>query len=188
MLTFIFGDNRKKLLKSMPKGSVCAEIGVWKGEFSKRILDVTKPSKLHLIDPWAFQPDFPYRWYGGTRAGSQEEMDVVFEGVRERFSGCIEVKFHRDYSDKAASEFPDEYFDWIYIDGNHDYEFVKKDLEAFLPKVKDGGFLTGDDYLQPSPDNSKFLPVKEAVSEFVRGNSVELLKLFGDQFIIRKAG
>ena len=57
-----------------------------------------------------------------------------------------------------------------------------------MPKVKDDGFLTGDDYLQPSPDNSKFLPVKEAVSEFVRGNSVELLKLFGDQFIIRKAG
>ena len=188
IFSFFSRDHRKNLLRFMPKNSICAEIGVWKGDFSHRILDIAKPRKLNLIDPWDFQPDFPHRWYGGTRARSQEEMDAVFEGVRERFSSCIEVKFHRDYSDKAASEFPDEYFDWVYIDGNHDYEFVKQDLEAFLPKVKDGGFITGDDYLQPSPDNSKFLPVKEAVSEFVREYPVESLKLFGTQFIIRKAG
>jgi len=175
-------------LRLMPKNAICAEIGVWKGDFSQRILDSTNPSKLHLIDPWAFQPDFPYRWYGGIRAGSQKEMDAVFEGARERFSGRTEVKFHREYSDKAALEFPDHYFDWVYIDGNHDYEFVKKDLEAFLPKVKEGGFLTGDDYTLPSADDSQFIPVKEAVSEFVRENSVKFLKLFGAQFIIRKEG
>jgi len=172
----------------MPKNAICAEIGVWKGDFSQRILNVAKPMKLHLIDPWEFQPEFPKRWYGGTRARTQDDMDSIFHGVGDRFSMRTEVEIHRLRSENAASEFPDDYFDWIYIDGNHDYRFAKKDLEGFLPKVKVDGFLTGDDYLQPSPDNSKSLPVKEAVSEFVRGNPVELLKLYGDQFIIRKVG
>ena len=38
------------------------------------------------------------------------------------------------------------YFDWIYIDGNHTYEYVKQDLEGYRPKVKPGGYMAGDDY------------------------------------------
>ena len=44
---------RKFLLEMMPKNSVCAEIGVNQGQFSKEILEVVQPKKLHLIDPWA---------------------------------------------------------------------------------------------------------------------------------------
>jgi methyltransferase family protein len=40
---------------------------------------------------------------------------------------------------------PTHYFDWIYVDGDHQYEAVKKGLESYLPKVKPGGFITGDD-------------------------------------------
>ena len=51
-------DPRAELLKRTPKDSICAEVGVWKGEFSKQILKRTSPRMLHLIDPWMFQPDF----------------------------------------------------------------------------------------------------------------------------------
>ncbi|NOZ45982.1 MAG: hypothetical protein GXO79_04285 [Chlorobi bacterium] len=43
---------RKTLLKMMPRNSVCAEVGTWKGEFSKQILEIAKPRKLYLIDPY----------------------------------------------------------------------------------------------------------------------------------------
>ena len=36
--------------------------------------------------------------------------------------------------------------DWIYVDGNHLYEFVRADLELSLRKARRGGFITGDDY------------------------------------------
>ncbi len=39
-----------------------------------------------------------------------------------------QVKIHRGYSTDILEQFPDEYFDWIYIDGNHLYEYVKNDL------------------------------------------------------------
>jgi hypothetical protein len=71
-------DHRKRLLKMMPKRSICAEIGVWKGDFSQRILDITNPSELHLIDPLMFQPSFPSRWYGGVKAANQSDMDDYF--------------------------------------------------------------------------------------------------------------
>jgi cephalosporin hydroxylase len=56
------------------------------------------------------------------------------------------VIVHHSAAAEAAAEFADEYFDWIYIDGNHQYEFVLLDLESYYPKVKAGGSIVGDDY------------------------------------------
>lgn len=47
---------------------------------------------------------------------------------------------------EAAEDFPDEYFDWVYIDANHQYDFIREDLKIYYKKVKRGGFITGDDY------------------------------------------
>jgi len=52
------------------------------------------------------------------------------------------VIIRRDYSHVVLKEFDDSYFDWIYIDGRHEYDVVKKDLELSDLKVKLGGFIT----------------------------------------------
>jgi len=179
-------DHRKRLLKMMPKESVCAEIGVWKGDFSQRILEITSPSELHLIDPWTFQPSFPSRWYGGVKAANQSDMDDIFESVRERFASSPEVRFHRKPSEEADSEFPNDFFDWVYVDGSHDYDSVKSDLELYFLKVKPNGFLTGDDYFLPCQETGGPAPVKQAVQDFVKENQASVVKIIGDQFIIQK--
>ncbi|MCS4117578.1 class I SAM-dependent methyltransferase [Salinibacter ruber] len=76
---------RSFLLEKMPKNAVCAEIGVWEGKFSDMILRRTNPSKLYLIDPWEFQPDFPNRMYGGKVAKKQKEMELRYEAVKRMF-------------------------------------------------------------------------------------------------------
>ena len=61
---------RRWLLDKMPTDAVCAEIGVWQGNFSHWILEITRPRQLHLVDPWVFSPDPRYRetWHGGASA------------------------------------------------------------------------------------------------------------------------
>jgi hypothetical protein len=180
-------ERRSELLGLLPRGSVGCEIGVWKGDFSAQILKTVKPRELHLVDPWRFASEAGYdeAWYGGALARSQEDMDRIYEGVKKRFRVPIEegvVVIHRFESAAVAPTFADDYFDWIYIDGNHLYEYVRADLESFTPKVRSGGLVTGDDYGDPGWWKDG---VRRAVDEFVASGAVEAISL-SNQFILRR--
>lgn len=180
---------RLLLLRSMPTNAICAEIGVWQGDFSAQILSETRPAKLHLIDPWQVVHDDAHRraWWSANRI-TQDEMDAMSRDVRQRFTREIasdQVAIHRVSSVDAASLFPDGHFDWVYLDADHVYEAVRADTEAWSRKVKPGGFITGDDYI----DYEKMFwgaGVQRAVSEFVGGGSAELVAVHADQYILKK--
>ena len=172
---------RLQLLKKMPVNAICAEIGVWKGVFSEDVLRTTQPEKLYLINPWMFQPDFADRWYGGALAKSQMDMDDIFSEVKERFASDARVTLKRDKSDSALSSFPDDYFDWVYIDGNHYFEYVLRDIELSISKTKAGGFICGDDLFWGEEFD---FPVKRAVQEMVDKYKLSNVCYIKDQFII----
>lgn len=176
-------NRRLFLLQQMPQQSVGAEIGVWRGKFSNQILEIVKPKILHLIDPWIFQPNYPDRWYGGKKAKNHQAMEEIYEGVVNKFAGRNDVIIHRGLSENIVDLFEDGYFDWIYIDGNHSYEFVKKDLECFYPKVKAEGWITGDDY---NWGQAEGYPVKKAVDELIANGGVEKIAIENSQFILQK--
>ena len=174
---------RQKLLERLPKSAVCAEIGVWKGDFTSKILEIASPQRLHLIDPWEFQCEFPERMYGGKVAKKQEDMNQIYQSVRQKFQQNRNVTIHRGFSENVLQEFEDDYFDWVYIDGNHYYEYVLKDLQLSLLKVKPGGLIAGDDYTWSAKDG---FPVKRAVKDFIKENNLEQnLEVFGSQFVIK---
>ena len=141
---------RAAALHHIPKRSIVIEIGVHKGDFSKRILTVARPETLYLVDPWKHFASEPYSrsHYGGDRV-DQDVMDQRFEAVRERFKSEIasgQVEIRRDLSQSAAATFEDGTIDCVYIDGDHTYEGVVKDIEAYFPKLRSGGLMIGDDY------------------------------------------
>ena len=175
-------DPRERLLKQLPRRAVCAEIGVWKGEFSARILRRTRPRTLHLIDPWQFQSDYPNRRYGGGSARNQDDMDRVFDDLRARFANSPNTVIHRGMSRDVLRTFEDAYFDWVYIDANHSYEFVLEDLQLCLAKTKPGGVIAGDDY---SWGPAERYPVRRAVRTFVAHNGLgKRLSILESQFVI----
>jgi hypothetical protein len=179
---------REQLLRSFGRGGVCAEIGVFRGDFSEQILLHVRPQRLHLIDPWKFEPAAAYEksLYGRGRTGGQSDLDTIYRSVRERFDHEIQVGtviIHRTPSEETAASFADEYFDWVYIDGNHLYEFVMRDLESYYPKVKSGGLIAGDDYgLKGWWDDG----VKRAVDEFAQRGGCDRLRTLGTQFMLRR--
>lgn len=176
---------RNRLLERLPSHAVCAEIGVWTGDFSERILKITQPRELHLIDSWAFQPIYPHRWYGGGAAKGQADMDAVHQSVVQRFQGHENVVVHRLTSLAAADRFADETFDWVYIDANHSYDAVKQDLAAWLPKLKPNGQLTGDDVNWPGEDGSR--PVQRALQDFLNEQKLKKAVVEDNQFVIHVA-
>jgi hypothetical protein len=117
-------------------------------------------------------------------------MDARYHAVLDHFKTNIDsgqVKVHRGYSSEVLTTFPDHYFDWMYIDGNHLYEFVMQDLQLALMKSKPGGYITGDDYGREGWWEGG---VERAVDEFCRSQRVELIAIRNNQFIlkIRSAG
>lgn len=185
-------SDRKRLLERMPRDSVCAEIGVWEGDFSERILEIVKPRELHLIDPWEFQSEFSNRMYGGKVAKSQRDMETIYQKVRKRFEGNGVVTLHRGYSSAVLKTFEDGFFDWVYIDGNHYYEFVLRDLQLSWQKVRSGGFVTGDDYEWRPGDSygeaSGPPPIQRALKTHMENSGLDqaALMLIGSQYILER--
>lgn len=176
------GNRRKRVLRAIPRDAVCAEIGVWKGDFAARIRAVARPRELHLIDQWRFVPAYPRRWYGGADARSQADMDRIHDKVLDRFAGDPRVVIHRQPSETAALAFADGTFDWVYIDADHSYEAVRADLLGWAPKIRPGGVLVGDDYTWR--DEQGALPVRRAVDEFVKNRAPRAHSVDGDQYFI----
>ena len=163
------------------ENDICAEVGVWRGALSSYILK-QNPSELHLIDPWIHQ-DYKKRGYSQP----QLRMDKIYNNVVEKFKDDSRVTIHRKLSIEA--QFPEEYFDWVYIDADHSYEAVLADLKHYYPLVKKGGFLCGDDYglwnnLKHKPNWTGFgsdggsmetgFGPKPAVDKFVKDNDLKL--------------
>ena len=171
---------REIILNTLPKNSVGCEIGVWKGEFSKQLYDTLQPTKLYLVDPWKYFSEYPDRWYGGKLVSSQEDMDKIFQDVKEIFKDKDEVVILREISENIEPLIKQKSLDWIYIDGNHDFLFVFYDLVTSYFLVKNNGYITGDDY-------EKGNDIERAVTEFltIYEDEVMLEKIEGRQFIIK---
>lgn len=137
--------NREVVLQQMKKGGIVAEVGVQEGEFSKLILQLCEPQELHLIDCIL----------GGY------SIDQKFKPEIDRG----QVILHESDSSTAIRKFPDAYFDFIYIDADHSYDGVQRDIEAGKTKIKDGGFLIFNDYTYWSPGECINYGVIQAVNE-----------------------
>jgi hypothetical protein len=179
---------RDFLVRHFREGTAGAEIGVHEGDFSRRLLHLGKPARLHLIDPWAYEASATHAQslYGGRRGRDQARMDERHAAVERRFRreiGTGQVTVHRRRSAEASAAFADETLDWVYVDGDHRHEAVLQDLELYLPKVKSGGLLTGDDYGEGGWWGDG---VRTAVDAFLGRASCALVEVRDRQFILRK--
>jgi len=137
----------------------CAELGVATGDFSS-VLAKSKLTELVLVDKW------------NDHHNEAEQLVVI-----KRFAKDSRIKIFHELFSKAVNRFPDEYFDFIYIDG---YAHTGQDsgltLALWWPKVRIGGFFGGHDY------HMRFKPTINVVDEFCKKYDKELYTTEEDTF------
>jgi hypothetical protein len=117
------------------------EIGSYKGESAFMFASLGIFDEIHCIDPYEGEEEA-----NGIFQETWENVLNEFTINTRHFSNII---LHRDYSFNIVDKFPDQYFDFIYIDANHEYEPVKRDIELYLPKTKH--LIGGHDYQENWP-------------------------------------
>ena len=119
-----------------------AEIGVKIGKNAKSILINIPMKKLYLIDPYQQCFERGFLW--------KNRYSDFFNEAKNNLSQFKEKTiFVKKKSEDAIDDVPND-LDFVYIDGNHTFRYVKKDIELYYPKVKDGGVIGGHDIHSPN--------------------------------------
>jgi hypothetical protein len=124
-----------------------AELGVHKGEFAETILH-DWPGSLILVDTWRHMDGYLDSWNV-----NDAEAERNLEEARNRLA-CFgdRAAFWRMESGEAATRVQDGHLDFVYIDANHAYDAVRRDLALWYPKVRSGGLVSGHDYFDARAD------------------------------------
>ena len=157
-------------VKNHLQGSfIGVEIGVQAGKNAKSILDTLNIKRLYLVDPYIefYQPQ--------TGTGATKEVQEIHKrNAKKRLEKYKDkIEFVEKLSSEAAGLFGDNSLDFVYIDGNHDYDFVIQDITLWYPKVRSGGVIGGHDF------GINWVGVVEAVLEYRDKHN---LKLYGDKY------
>lgn len=155
-----------RCFNQLKDNSTIVEVGSWMGRSTAYMASLIKNSgkniRFYSIDTWqgSAAEEGHQKWISQLK---QRGSDLYKEYL-DNLTSCdlIDVVTPiRSPSISAAEKFSDSSIDMIHIDASHEYIDVLKDLEAWYPKIKNGGLLTGDDYGWPG--------VYKAVNEFFKG-------------------
>lgn len=149
------------LINSLNGELVGLEIGTLHGGATIDLLKrVPKIKNLIAIDPFKVYDDITFPPYD-----KQEYWDELYEDVKKDFTETGRAELVRGLSWEVHEQFQDGGYDFIFIDGDHSYEAIKKDLELYVPKIRAGGLVMGHDHNEHNPG------VVKAVKEFSPKNS-----------------
>ena len=168
----------REILTRVDNDAKGAEIGVFAGDLSSRLLKNTQLSLL-MVDSWAEHGGGDYAESGDFHATLTQDMQNTYMQMAINKTKFAENrrKVIKNSSVEASNSVENGSLDFVFIDADHSYNGCKADIKAWYPKVKKGGYLCGHDY-----SNTDFpcFGVNQAVDEFVveKGLDLEL----GDNF------
>lgn len=147
-------SDRTELIRRLPQKTVVAEIGTQFGSFAKEILELTQPREFHIFD---------------LSFGSFDR--AFFDG--DILSG--RVVLHEGDSSTEMSKLPDGLFDWTYIDGDHSFEGVQRDIREAKRLIRPDGYVVFNDYTVYSHLEAIQYGVMRAVNDLCLDENFEIV-------------
>jgi SAM-dependent methyltransferase len=152
------------IVPKLPDSCRVVEVGCWMGRstacLAVELLDSGKAFELTAVDHWLGTESDGWYYQGDQHVRELIESRRVVDMFRENLKPVIEhVNVLEMPSEQAATTFADSSLDLVTLDDDHSYEGVKRSIRAWLPKIKPGGYLAGDDH------DRHFAPLKQALIE-----------------------
>jgi predicted O-methyltransferase YrrM len=131
-----------QLLRAVPARQV-AEIGVYRGDFAAHVLDASDAiERYYLIDPWRHLDD----WNKPANKADDVFERYHRETLEKTAAHAARRVVLRGRTTEVADEIPDGSLDFAYVDGDHTLRGITIDLHRIYPKVREGGWIGGDDF------------------------------------------
>ena len=164
-----------QLINEMSQGRklTIAEVGVWQGDFAYQVLKhCPNVEKYYLVDPWRHLED----WKKPLNV-DDDRFSRVFEATMKKLDFAKHrIVVLRGTTLEVVDQIPDADLDLVYIDGDHTAKGIVIDLVKLFPKVKVGGVIGGDEYVDNiyHHDPKRFDPtmVKPVVDGFVAAHAL----------------
>jgi predicted O-methyltransferase YrrM len=137
------------------KDFVIAEVGSFSGVSSEAFAQNCK--ELHCVDAWE-------AYWEIQDSTKMKVAEASFDRMAANYENIKKVK---STSAAAVENYPNGYFDMVYIDAAHDYENAKNDVLLWLPKIKQGGIIAGHDY-RYDPNIQVYEVVEEIFSKLYK--------------------
>jgi methyltransferase family protein len=147
--TLLGRPRREHILRLVDRYSKGAEVGVFKGDLTIHILQMVRPTELHLIDAWWTLYGDRYPDWGAYSDFGRLTTRAAFERVEaivQRHGKATRCEFHVEDDLVCLRRFADHCLDWAYLDTSHEFEQTRAELELLRCKVRVGGTILGDDW------------------------------------------
>ena len=170
------------------KVEVMAELGVQRGLFAQSLLrECSALRRYYMIDPWRHLDN----WNKPSNKATNVHEEFYAETLRNTEQFAAKRVVLRGTTAEVIDRITDGELDFAYIDGDHTLRGITIDLACAWPKIKEGGFIGGDDFCcsiwQHSPSFEPTLVFPYAV-HFAEAHSARVYALPFSQFLIEKSG
>ena len=145
-----------------PSRSVGVEIGVHRGKTSQTLLRCKNVNKLYSVDPYKY---FDNGEWPDALNKHQGEMNKIYKKTRKRLKEFGDRSVLLRMTSFEAAFVVKEDLDFVFVDGNHTYDYVKNDIINWFPKIKGRGIMFGHDWVDKGKHVDFFSSVKRAVRD-----------------------
>jgi cephalosporin hydroxylase len=173
----------EEAVATAPTGASLVEVGSWWGKSAIYLAELAKYAnkalKVYSVDLWDYRPWMPeHAWLFGHPENHESTIHAQHhDSVFETFAYHVEqsglspdpLRIMRMDSLEAARLFINSWLHFVFLDDEHSYDHVRKELAAWWPLVLPGGMIAGDDY------KPEFNGVIAAVDQFAQDKGLKVV-------------